>query len=80
MLIIFHEGKFNEFKKSKKKPSEFCKGNLGYRHVKSEEFIRDFFADVNNLIASIIEYKRKTQNRNEEYALADLLKKKEETI
>lgn len=39
MLIIFNEEKYNEFKKSGKKPSIFCKENLKMSSVKSYDFV-----------------------------------------
>lgn len=74
MLIIFAEHKYNEFKRSGKKPSEFCKGELGYSGVKSKDFVKSYFADCNTLIAAIHEYKRVSNIRNGEYTLSDLLK------
>lgn len=75
MLVIFKEGKYKEFKKSKKKPSEFCTADLGYRNVKSAAFMEDYFSDIDSLVAAIIEYKRVSNIQRGEYALADLLKK-----
>lgn len=74
MLVIFKEGKYNEFKKSGKKPSDFCKSNLSLSDIKSTKFIKDYFSDVDSLIDAIREYKRVSYVRNNEYSLADLLK------
>ena len=73
MLIVFSEGKFLEFKKKRIKPSEFCK-DIGYKNVKSPEFINNYFEDVNKLIKAINEYKRVSNIKKGEYTLADLLK------
>lgn len=74
MLVILNEGKYNEYKRSGKKPSDFCKTNLKYPNVKSTDFLEKYFADVNALIAAIKEYKRVSNIPNGEYTLFDLLK------
>ena len=51
MLIIFTEGKYNEYKKSGKKPSDYCKSNLKHPNVKSETFIKN---DIINIINRIL--------------------------
>lgn len=57
MLIILNEGKYTDYKKSNKKPSEFCKTELKYKNVKSTEFLEKYFADASVLVQAIIEYK-----------------------
>ena len=74
MLVILAENKYTEYKSSRKKPSDFCTQDLQYRHVKSRDFVQDYFQDADTLIAAIREYKRVSKIRNGEYALADLLK------
>ena len=74
MLIIFNENKYNEFKKSGMKPSDFCKSILKHKNVKSYDFVKNYFADVNQLIKCIGEYKRVSRVRKGEYTLCDLLK------
>lgn len=75
MLIILNEKKYDEYKKGRKmKPSEFCKSKLGYTKVKSKEFIKDYFKDVNALVFAINEYKRVSDVQSGESTLADLLK------
>jgi len=74
MLIILREGRYTEYKKSGMKPSEFCKVILKYGTVKSAAFIKDYFKNINELITAIKEYKRISNIRRDEYALADLLK------
>lgn len=73
MLVIFAEGQYNEYKKSGKKPSIFCKENLKYSNVKSTQFIEDYFSNTEVLIAAIREYQRVSNIPKGEYALADLL-------
>lgn len=75
MLIIFNENKYENFKKSRKKPSDYCKEDLSYKNVKSKSFITEFFENVNSLINAIKEYKRVSHIPNDEYSLFDLLKK-----
>ena len=74
MLVIFNEGKYEEYKKSDKKPSDYCKTDLKYPNVKSTDFVKRYFADVNSLIASIVEYRRVSNIPSGEYTLSDLLK------
>ena len=73
MLVIFNEGKYTEFKKSRKKPSEFCVADLGFKDVKSATFLREYFADIDSLVDSIVEYRRVSNVQRGEYTLADLL-------
>ena len=74
MLIIHSEDKYNNFIKSKKKPSEFCKTNLGIRNVKNYKFVMEYFNDVNKLVDSIRKYRKKANLKNDEKTLCDLLK------
>ena len=74
MLVILGEGKYDEYKKSGKKPSDFCKTDLKYPNVKSTDFIKVYFSDVNFLISAITEYRRVSNIQNGEYSLFDLLK------
>ena len=74
MLVIFNEGKYNQYKKSKKKPSDFCIEDLGYRSVKSKSFINDYFSNVDKLIEAIKEYRRVSNLEKGEFCLLDLLK------
>lgn len=74
MLIIHHEGEYEHFKRSGKKPSEFCKVDLRMHNVKSYEFVKDYFSDPQTLVAAIKEYRRTANIPNGEYCLSDLLK------
>ena len=74
MLIIFNEDKYKEFKKSGKKPSDFCKEDLKMAHVKAYDFVRDYFADVSVLVKAIKKYNEMSKVRNGEFTLLDLLK------
>lgn len=74
MLIIFNENRYDDFKRTGKKPSDFCIQDLKYKNVKSTEFVANYFSNIEELIAAIREYKRVSQIQRGEYALADLLK------
>lgn len=73
MLIIYHEGKYDQYKRSGKKPSIFCKEDLGHGNVKSMAFVKEYFQDVDALISAIHEHKRVSSIQRGEYTLADLL-------
>ena len=75
MLIIFHEKKYKEFKRSGKKPSTFCKEVLRMHDVKTYEFVRKYFANPEILLEAIKIYDENTKKRKGEYTLQDLLKK-----
>lgn len=74
MLIIFAEDKYKEFKKSGKKPSDFCKQDLRMKDVKSYQFVREYFADTEILINAIQTYTSVSKVQKNEYTLMDLLK------
>ena len=75
MLIIFTEDKYKEFKKSGKKPSDFCKENLKMSNVKTYDYVKDYFADSTVLVAAIKKYHEISKIQKGEYTLLDLLKK-----
>ncbi len=74
MLIIFNEDKYNEFKKSGKKPSIFCKENLKMPNVKSYDFVKSYFGNPKILVQAIKKYNEISKIRKGEYTLLDLLK------
>ena len=74
MLIIFNEDKYNEFKKSGKKPSIFCKENLKMSSVKSYDFVKEYFVNSKILVQAIRKYSEISKIRKGEYTLLDLLK------
>lgn len=74
MLIIFSERKYDEYKKSGKKPSEYCKSDLKYKNVKSTEFVNNYFANIDTLVEAINTYKRISKIQNNEYTISDLLR------
>lgn len=74
MLIILNENKYNEYKKSGKKPSIFCKENLRMSNVKSYAFVKGYFEDPEILMEAIKKYTEVSKIRKGEYTLLDLLK------
>lgn len=75
MLIILNENKYTDFKKSGKKPSDYCKQNLKIRHVKSYNFVRDYFKNSSTLVNAIKKYSEVSKQHKNEYTLLDLLNK-----
>lgn len=74
MLIIHAEGAYDQFKRSGKKPSEFCKSSLRMHDVKSYNFVKKYFSDPQKLVKAIREYRRTANIHNGEYVLSDLLR------
>lgn len=74
MLIIFREDKYKDFKKSGKKPSDFCKEDLKMPGVKSYEFVKSYFADPMVLVDVIKKYHETAKVRKGEYTLLDILR------
>ena len=74
MLIVFAEDKYKEFKKSNKKPSDFCKEDLSMSGVKAYDFVYSYFSDTDKLIRAIQEYHSISKIRKDEFTLLDLLK------
>ena len=74
MLIIHNEGAYEQFKRSGKKPSDFCKIDLRMHDVKSYDFVKEYFRDPDTLVRAIKEYRRTANIPNGEYTLLDLLK------
>ena len=77
MLLILVEDKYEEYmkKSSSMSPSVFCKQVLKMTDcIKSREFVREYFADIDMLVSTIQEYKKKRILKKGEIYLADLLK------
>ena len=72
--FIHAEGKFDAYKKSKKKPSDFCKQVLKMPHVKSEAFVANYFSNVNKLIEALKCYCQKSKLPAGEKTLSDIIK------
>lgn len=77
MLIIFNENRYEDFKKSRLKPSTYCKKKLKYKDVKSYKFVQEYFENVDKLVESIEKYKRISCVKKDECTLCDLLKYKQ---
>jgi len=73
MLLIHSEDKYEDYKKSGKKPSDYCKEDLKYKDVKSYNFVKSYFKDINKLICAIKIYKKKSKIKKSENCLFDLL-------
>lgn len=74
MMIIHSEGAYERFKRSGKKPSEFCKADFRMHNVKSYDFVKDYFSNPQTLVNAIKEYRRTANIPKGEYSLSDLLK------
>lgn len=74
MLIIFCEDRYTDYKKSGKKPSDYCKENLKMSQVKSYDFVRDYFKNPAVLVRAIEKYSEISKIRKGEFTLLDLLK------
>ena len=81
MLIIHAEGAYDQFKRSGKKPSEFCKTNLRMHDVKSYDFVKQYFSNPQLLVKAIKEYRRTANIPKGECSLSDrALKKPKRTV
>ena len=65
---------YAQFKRSGKKPSEFCKINLRMHDVKSYDFVKQYFSNPQLLVKAIKEYRRTANIPKGEYSLSDLLR------
>ena len=74
MLIIHNERAYERFKRSGKKPSEFCKIDLSIHDVKSYDFVKNYFSVPQTLVNAIGEYRRTANIPKGEYSLSDLLR------
>lgn len=74
ILIILEESEFEHFKRSRKKPSQFCKEELKMHEVKSYEFVRRYFINPSKLIDAIIKYRQTSNIPKNEHTLFELLK------
>ena len=65
---------YEQFKRSGKKTSEFCKTNLRMHDVKSYDFVKQYFSNPQLLVKVIKEYRRTANIPKGEYSLSDLLR------
>jgi hypothetical protein len=73
ILVIIKEGKYLDFKKSKLKPSDYCKQVLKIHNIKNYDFVIDYFSDVDSLVAAMKQYKQISNLPKGELSLIDLL-------
>lgn len=66
--------KYNSFKRSGKKPSDFCKIDLKMHNVKTYDFVRMYFNDSSKLVNAIKDYRKVSNIPKGEYSLNDLLR------
>lgn len=75
MLMVIREGHFQQFKKWKGKPSEYCKKSLGFgKQIKSEQFLRDYWRDPETIRQALLEYQRLHRFEQDERSIFDLLR------
>ena len=72
--LLAAENQYKEFKKSGKKPSDFCKENLRMSDVKSYDYVFNYFYNSGILVEAINVYHRTAKIPKGEYTLLDLLK------
>ncbi len=72
--LLVAENRYKEFKKSGKKPSDFCKENLRMSDVKSYDYVFNYFSNSGILVEVIKEYHRTAKIPKGEYTLPDLFK------
>ena len=65
---------YEQFKRSGKKTSEFCKTNLRMHDVKSYDFVKQYFSNPQLLVKAIKGYRRTANIPKGEYSLSDLLR------
>lgn len=79
ILLIIHENMMKEFNKSNRSPKSFSKDKIklnGKKYDQSNEFLRRYYSNVDDLVDDIITYKRiKKDHSKDELYLADLLNK-----
>lgn len=78
-LIICNEGKYRDYEKearknSRLKPSIYCKSTLKYKNVKSYDFVKEYFSDMQVLVNALHEYRRISKVRANEMTIWDLLR------
>ena len=72
--LLVAENQYKEFKKSGKKPNDFCKENLRMSDVKSYDYVFNYFSNSGIVVEAIKEYHRTAKIPKGEYTLIDLLK------
>lgn len=72
MLVICKERKYDEWRRSGLKPSEYCRQNL-VLNTKPQGFVREYFSNVDELMAAIMEYHRVECGAGE-FCIRDILR------
>lgn len=73
ILVIINENKYQEFKKTKLKPSDYCKQVLKMPNVKNYDSVIKYFSDVDSLVEAIKQYRQIKTLPKGELSLIDLL-------
>ncbi len=73
MLIIINEGRYDDFVRSRMKPSVYCKQKLGMRDVKRPEEVRRYWTAA-KLRAAIAEYGRLHHFEKGELSFAQIVR------
>ena len=73
VLNILNEGRYADYERTRLKPSDYCKQQLGMVDVKRPEFLASYWS-VDDLAACVREYARIHRAEPNEHTLADLLK------
>lgn len=78
-LIICNEGKYRDYEREARKnprlkPSGYCKSNLKHKNVKSYDFVKEYFSDMQVLVKALHEYRRISKVCGNEMTIWDLLR------
>lgn len=73
VLAIVKEGQWRRWEKSRKRPSDFCKQDLGMANIKQKCFLDDYWT-AQSIVEAANEYRRLSKIPKGEYCLADLIK------
>ena len=77
ILFIINENILKDYQKSKLIPSEYIKKHFhqkGINYTKSNEFFKDYYKNIQDLINNLEEYKRLKRHSKDELYLVDLIK------
>ncbi|WP_322923049.1 hypothetical protein [Paenibacillus campi] len=74
LLLIHAENQYEQYVKSRKKPSEFASTLFKGENIKSYNFIKSYFGHVEILIAAIEMYRSKKSIKYSDLTLLDILK------
>lgn len=72
ILCVIRENEWHQYQKSKKKPSDYCKQNLGLSKIKQRDFLKSYWDDE-SIIKAAREYKRLSNIKKGELCLADII-------